>query len=252
MPLGSGQLFVLVFTTNSLGGGSGGGHAWRGSSRCPPRVVVGGGSPTGCGRDDDEDRPLCEGPAPDEECPQRKLWKVRCESSVTQVVVVVVTAQGMSLAIFTICWRTVELDLGGLCQPVGMSKLLLGCQLSLEEVNPHLVLVSILAQVLDLLSEKQVFLLCRRSAVLVRWLPGDHHYLQVEKAIIERLSQSHVVQHIVHPHPTTTPDIVCQKVLIKARQVAAKPPTKDYQVLARRTLCKRSTDAPATPNVTRR
>jgi hypothetical protein len=66
MPLGSGQLFVLVFMTNSLGGGGGGGHAWQGSSRCPPRVVVGGGGPAGYGRDDGEG-PLREGPAPNEE-----------------------------------------------------------------------------------------------------------------------------------------------------------------------------------------
>jgi hypothetical protein len=65
MPLGSGQLFVLVFMTNLLGGG---GRAWRGSSHCPPRIVVGGGGPAGCGRDDEEG-PLCEGPAPNEEGP---------------------------------------------------------------------------------------------------------------------------------------------------------------------------------------
>jgi hypothetical protein len=72
MPLGSGQLFVLVFTTNSLGGG---GRAWRGSSRCLPRVVVGGGGPVGCGHDDEEG-PLHEGPAPDEEGPRLSLRKV--------------------------------------------------------------------------------------------------------------------------------------------------------------------------------
>jgi hypothetical protein len=87
-------------------------------------------------------------------------------------VVCVVMARGTSLAIFTICWRTVELDLGGLCQPFSVSELLLSCQLSLEEVNPHLVLAPILVQALDLLLEKQVFLLCRRSVVLARWLPG--------------------------------------------------------------------------------
>jgi hypothetical protein len=65
-----------------------------------------------------------------------------------------------------------ELNLGGLCQPFGMSELSLSCQLSLEEINPHLVLAPILTQALDLLSEKQVFLLCRRLAVLARWLPG--------------------------------------------------------------------------------
>jgi hypothetical protein len=65
-----------------------------------------------------------------------------------------------------------ELDLGGLRQPFGMPKLSLGRQLSLEEVNPHLILASILAQALDLLSEEQIFLLCRRSAMLARWLPG--------------------------------------------------------------------------------
>jgi hypothetical protein len=65
-----------------------------------------------------------------------------------------------------------ELDLGGLCQPFGVPELSLGCQLSLEKVNPHLVLASVLAQALDLLSEEQVFLLCRRSVMLARWLPG--------------------------------------------------------------------------------
>jgi hypothetical protein len=73
MPLGSGQPFVLVFTTNSLG--SGGRCAWWGSSRCLPHVVVGGGSPAGCGRDDEEG-PLCKGPAPDEEGPRLSSRKV--------------------------------------------------------------------------------------------------------------------------------------------------------------------------------
>jgi hypothetical protein len=68
MPLGSGQLFVLVFMTNSLGGGSR--CAWQGSSCCPPCIVVGGGGPAGCGRDNDKNGLLGEGPAPDEECPQ--------------------------------------------------------------------------------------------------------------------------------------------------------------------------------------
>jgi hypothetical protein len=53
-----------------------------------------------------------------------------------------------------------------------VSELPLGCKLSLEEINPHLVLVPVLAQALDLLLEKQVFLLGRRLAVLARWLPG--------------------------------------------------------------------------------
>jgi hypothetical protein len=88
------------------------------------------------------------------------------------VVVFVVMARGTSLAVFTIHWRTVELDLGSLHQPFSMPELLLSCQLSLEEVNPHLVLVSVLMQALDLLSEEQVFLLCRRSAMSARWLPG--------------------------------------------------------------------------------
>jgi hypothetical protein len=97
---------------------------------------------------------------------------VRCAAQVARVVVVVVAARGTSPAVFTIRWRTVELDLGSLRHPFGVPKLLLGCQLSLEEVNPHLVLASVLAQVLDLLSEKQVFLLCRRSVISARWLPG--------------------------------------------------------------------------------
>jgi hypothetical protein len=63
-----------------------------------------------------------------------------------------------------------ELDLGSLRQPFGMPELLLGHQLSLEEVNPHLVLASVLTQ--DLLSEEQVFLLRRRSVMSARWLPG--------------------------------------------------------------------------------
>jgi hypothetical protein len=50
----------------------------------------------------------------------------------------VVAAQETSPTIFTIRWRTVELDLGGLRQPFGVPELLLGRQLSLEEVNPHL------------------------------------------------------------------------------------------------------------------
>jgi hypothetical protein len=64
------------------------------------------------------------------------------------------------------------LDLGGLRQPFGVPELSLGRQLSLEETNPHLVLVSVLVQALDLLSEEQIFLLCRRSAMSARWLPG--------------------------------------------------------------------------------
>jgi hypothetical protein len=64
------------------------------------------------------------------------------------------------------------LDLGGLCQPFGVPEFSLSRQLSLEEVNPHLVLASVLLQVLDLLSEEQVFLLCRRSVMSARWLPG--------------------------------------------------------------------------------
>jgi hypothetical protein len=93
-------------------------------------------------------------------------------AQVARVVVVIVVARGMSPTVFTIHWRTVELDLGGLHQPFSMPELLLGCQLSLEEVNPHLILASVLAQALDLLSEEQIFLLCRRSAMLARWLPG--------------------------------------------------------------------------------
>jgi hypothetical protein len=162
MPLGSGQLFVLVFMTNSLGGSSGGGRAWWGSSRCLPHVVVGGGGPAGCGCDDEEG-PLREGPAPDEEGLTRV---VRCAAQVVHVVVVVVVARGTSPTVFTIRWRTVELDLGGLRQPFGVP------ELSLEEVNPHLILASVLTQALDLLSEEQIFLLCRRSVMSARWLPG--------------------------------------------------------------------------------
>jgi hypothetical protein len=69
MLLGSGESFVLVFTTNSLGGSGSGGRVWQGSSCCLLHVVSGGGSPTGCGHDDDKEGPLCKGPAPDEECP---------------------------------------------------------------------------------------------------------------------------------------------------------------------------------------
>jgi hypothetical protein len=82
---------------------------------------------------------------------------IRHAVQVAHVVVIVVVARGMSLTVFMICWRTMELDLGGLCQPFGMPELLLGCQLSLEEVNPHLVLASVLVQALDLLSEEQIF-----------------------------------------------------------------------------------------------
>jgi hypothetical protein len=66
----------------------------------------------------------------------------------------------------------VELDLGGLCQPFGMLELSLSCQLSLEDINPHLVQASVLVQALDFLSEEQIFLLCRRSVMSARWLPG--------------------------------------------------------------------------------
>jgi hypothetical protein len=97
---------------------------------------------------------------------QLPMRKVRQESSVVRVVLVVVVARGMSPTVFMIRWRTMELDLGGLRQPFGMP------ELSLEEVNPHLVLASVLVQALDLLSEEQVFLLCRRSAMSARWLPG--------------------------------------------------------------------------------
>jgi hypothetical protein len=79
---------------------------------------------------------------------------VCCAAQVVRIVIVVITAQGTSPAIFTICWRTVELNLSSLHQPFGMSELSLGCKLSLEEVNPHLVLAPVLMQVLDLLLEK--------------------------------------------------------------------------------------------------
>jgi hypothetical protein len=65
-----------------------------------------------------------------------------------------------------------ELNLGGLHQPFSMSELSLGCKLSLEEINPHLILAPVLVQALDLLLEKQVFLLGRRLAALAKWLPG--------------------------------------------------------------------------------
>jgi hypothetical protein len=93
-------------------------------------------------------------------------------TQVTCIVVIVITAWGTSLAVFTVCWRIMELNLGSLHQPFGMSELSLGHKLSLEEVNPHLVLAPVLVQVLDLLLEKQVSLLGRRLAVSARWLPG--------------------------------------------------------------------------------
>jgi hypothetical protein len=97
---------------------------------------------------------------------------VRRAAQVARVVVIVVVARGTSPTVFTIRWRTMELDLGGLRQPFGVPELVLGRQLSLEEVNPHLVLASVLMQALDLLSEEQIFLLCRRSAMSARWLLG--------------------------------------------------------------------------------
>jgi hypothetical protein len=97
---------------------------------------------------------------------------IHCVVQVARIVVVIVVARGTSPAVFMICWRIMELDLGGLHQPFSVPELSLGHQLSLEEVNPHLVLVSVLVQALDLLSEEQVFLLCRISVMLARWLPG--------------------------------------------------------------------------------
>jgi hypothetical protein len=85
---------------------------------------------------------------------ERSTRFVRHAAQVVHIVVIVITSRGMSLAIFMVCWRAMELNLGGLHQPFGMSELLLGHKLSLEEVNPHLVLVPILAQALDLFLEK--------------------------------------------------------------------------------------------------
>jgi hypothetical protein len=39
-------------------------------------MVFGGGSPVGCGCDDEEEGPLHEGPAPNDECPQLLLRNV--------------------------------------------------------------------------------------------------------------------------------------------------------------------------------
>jgi hypothetical protein len=53
-----------------------------------------------------------------------------------------------------------------------MSMLLLGHHLSFEEVNPQLIFMPIVVQVLVLLSEKSNFLLSRGLMVSARWWPG--------------------------------------------------------------------------------
>ena len=86
----------------------------------------------------------------------------------------------------------------------------------------------------------------------------DHHCLQVEKATIERLSQSHVVLlHCTSPSFLRTPTIhtshknKCQKTLIKVRQAAAKQPIKDCQTPGRRISRWWNTNSPGIPNPAR-
>jgi hypothetical protein len=80
------------------------------------------------------------------------------------MVVIVVAAWGVSPA--------VELKLGGLRQPFGISKLSLSRHLSFEEMNPHLIFAPVVMQMLDLLSEEPVFLIGGGLAVLAGWWPG--------------------------------------------------------------------------------
>jgi hypothetical protein len=96
----------------------------------------------------------------------------RRAAQIACMVVVVVTAWGASPAVFVVrCW-TVELELGGLCQPFGVSELSLGCHLSFEEMNPHLVFAPVVAQTLDLLSEELIFLIGGGLTVSAGWWPG--------------------------------------------------------------------------------
>jgi hypothetical protein len=73
---------------------------------------------------------------------------------------------GASPAIFAVCCGTMELDLGGLRQPFGVSKL------SLEEMNPHLIFMPVVAQTLDLLLEEPIFLIGGGLTISARWWPS--------------------------------------------------------------------------------
>jgi hypothetical protein len=96
----------------------------------------------------------------------------RRAAQIACMVVVVVMAWGASPAVFTVCCWTVELELGGLRQPFGISELLLGCHLSFEEMNPHLVFAPVVVQMLDLLSEEPIFLIGGGLTVSAGWWPG--------------------------------------------------------------------------------
>jgi hypothetical protein len=88
------------------------------------------------------------------------------------MVVVIVAAWGVSPAVFAVrCW-TVELDLGGLRQPFGVSELSLGRHLSFEEMNPHLIFAPVVAQMLDLLLEEPIFLIGGGLTISAGWWPG--------------------------------------------------------------------------------
>jgi hypothetical protein len=82
------------------------------------------------------------------------------------VVVVVVATWGASPAIFAVRCGTAELDLGSLHQPFGVS------ELSLEEMNPHLIFMPVVAQTLDLLLEERIFLIGRGLTISARWWPS--------------------------------------------------------------------------------
>jgi hypothetical protein len=102
----------------------------------------------------------------------RPMRLFRHVAQIACMVVVVVTAWGASLAVFAVrCW-TVELDLGSLRQPFGVSELSLGHHLSFEEMNLHLIFVPVFAQTLDLLSEEPIFLIGRGLTISAGWWPG--------------------------------------------------------------------------------
>jgi hypothetical protein len=102
----------------------------------------------------------------------RPMRFFRRAAQITHMVVVIVAAWGASPAVFMVrCW-TVELDLGSLCQPFGVSELLLRCHLSFEEMNPHLIFMPIVTQMLGLLSEEPIFLIGRGLTISARWWPS--------------------------------------------------------------------------------
>jgi hypothetical protein len=86
-------------------------------------------------------------------------------AQIVRMVVIVVAAWGASPAVFVVCCGTAELDLGGLHQPFSIS------ELSLEEMNPHLIFIPVVVQMLDLLSEEPIFLIGRGLTISARWWP---------------------------------------------------------------------------------